>query len=203
MASRSDVFDCGQAAERHRHRHRHRRSPFHLSELIRYSRGARLLQILLLVALFLSLSIDIQKNAAASALGLIDRGGVEALPTCDGLGSAARGEMSAPKLSVNGRGTVVLEPDVATVSVGVRNEHETAQGALAVCNELMTRVTEKVKEFAEEKDIKTRYASSASTESKVNCHACSFRLQCEMRCLIRTYCPSKLFQTAARAVILA
>lgn len=80
---------------------------------------------------------------------------MEALPTCDGLGSAARGEMSAPKLSVNGRGTVVLEPDVATVSVGVRNEHETAQGALAVCNELMTRVTEKVKEFAEEKDIKT------------------------------------------------
>ena len=165
MASRSEAGartsdDCGRAGERHRHRHRHRhrRSPFHLSELIRYRKGARLLQILLLVALFLSLSIDIQKNAAASALGLIDRGGVEALPTCDGLGSAARGEMSAPKLSVNGRGTVVLEPDVAT----------------AVCNELMTRVTEKVKEFAEEKDIKTRYASSASMESKVNCHACSF-----------------------------
>lgn len=68
--------------------------------------------------------------------------------------------MEAPppvKMSVEGKGVVTLAPDVVTVSVGVRNDHATATGALAANNSAMTRVTAKVREHAREEDVKTRY----------------------------------------------
>lgn len=66
--------------------------------------------------------------------------------------------MEAPppvKMSVEGKGVVTLAPDVVTVSVGVRNDHATATGALAANNSAMTRVTAKVREHAREEDVKT------------------------------------------------
>lgn len=76
--------------------------------------------------------------------------------------TAAAAEEQEPQLSVEGRGEVAVTPDLATVSVGVLREAETAEAALAANNAAMAAVLARLEAAGlESRDIRTSAISLA------------------------------------------
>ena len=83
---------------------------------------------------------------------------VKASPTIEEQTSMSNQTAYAPvrTLSVNGIGKIVLVPDMAYINIGVRNEDIDVTSALAINNDMASRIAEALKaKGVDEKDVQT------------------------------------------------